>query len=76
MLLTDEECVRSLIAIQQRHGLGVKAQPQSHCQDKGSHQLQEGRQPLNALDTTRYIWRLISGNDSGKTVELQAFTVN
>lgn len=50
VLLTDEECVRSLIAIQQRDGLGVEAQPQSHCQDKGSHQLQEGRQRLNTLE--------------------------
>lgn len=48
-MLTDEECVWGLIAIQQGHGLRVEAQPQSHCQDKGAHQLQEGRNILNVL---------------------------
>lgn len=48
-MLTDEECVWGLIAIQQGHGLGVEAQPQSHRQDKGAHQLQEGRNILNVF---------------------------
>lgn len=42
-MLTNEECVRGLIAVQQGHGLGVEAQPQSYRQDKGAHQLQEGK---------------------------------
>lgn len=48
-MLTNEECVRGLIAVQQGHGLGVEAQPQSYRQDKGAHQLQEGRENLNVL---------------------------
>lgn len=48
-MLTNEECVRGLIAAQQGHGLGVEAQPQSYRQDKGAHQLQEGREHLNVL---------------------------
>lgn len=48
-MLTNEECVRGLIAIQQGHGLGVEAQPQSYRQHKGAHQLQEGRENLNVL---------------------------
>lgn len=38
--LTNEESVWSLITIEQGHSFWVKTQPQSHCQNKGSHQLQ------------------------------------
>lgn len=58
-MLTNEECVWGLIGVQQGHGLGVEAQPQSYRQDKGAHQLQEGRENLNVLgeNTVTYFRR-------------------
>lgn len=38
--LTNEERVWCSIPVQQRHSFGVKTQPQTHSQNKGSHQLQ------------------------------------
>lgn len=47
VVLTNKKSVWCFIAVEQRHSLGVKAQPQPHRQHKGSHQLQDRKQTFN-----------------------------
>lgn len=50
MVLTNEESVWSLVNIEKRHGFWIEAQPQSHRQNEGSHQLQRQE---SMITTTR-----------------------
>lgn len=52
VVLTNKKCVWRFIAVEKRHSLGVKAQPQPHRQDKGSHQLQDRKQTVNKYRET------------------------